>query len=176
MEKPGEIPNTVPSTESPQEFLEGFYQSSYFKDYFEKFFKDKTPDSDVTEEEKRDVFLNSEKAKSAFLDYAKKEKGLKYNPIFYSQEAQEKMNNYISSVKSAIKASREGSSPGDIITLDSLRSEYHTETADQLVKDGITPSHKLGRAFARLVLISKGLETFEQAVVPDIKRINSQFK
>jgi hypothetical protein len=55
-----------------------------------------------------------------------------------------------------------------VLALDGLRFKYHNEIAQSLVDDGVAPSRKIGRAIARLVLIDKGLDTAENAKLPDV--------
>lgn len=127
---------TVKTAEDPREFMEAFYESKFYKDAYEDFFKGKKLASDVTDEEKRQAFLESEKAKFALVDFGVFDTQLRYNPGMYPIGSQQALGIYIDSVGDMYKQMREQRTPEEVEALDSLRFAYHGVAAEQLVKDG----------------------------------------
>lgn len=163
---------------NPKLFLEKFYQSSFFTEAYEDFLKGKVLASDVTEEEKMKAFLESENAKFALMDYSCYEQPFTYDSTQYPPASQVALKTYIESVKYILQAPQKAEFPltaEEIENMDRLRFIYHQAVAEQLVKDNIVPSRKLGRALARLILVSLHLEKFDQARVPDIQKITQKY-
>jgi len=158
----------IPIVENPSEFMEGFFSSELYVKNFATFYEKKNLAPDVTEAEKQEAFLTSggDRVKYALLDYGKDEAHFKYNPQHYPPDVRAAINNYVDFVSDMGKMTREGE--GTVESLDETRRVYHTEAAEALAKAGIVPTHKLGRALARLVLIDKKMETFEDARTEDI--------
>jgi len=121
---------------------------------------------DVTEEEKKEVFWKSDDAKEALIRYAEEEEHFTYNPNQFSTAVQFAARTYIKSTEDFFKLYREGMDRETIRNLDSLRYSYHQTLAEQLFKDGYAPSIKIGRGLARLILIDKGLDTYDNAANP----------
>lgn len=168
-EKPSDKESQVES--DPKKFMDGFMKSRWYKDAYKDFFKGKEIDASATEKERRGAFLNDDKAKFALVDYGTKDVYLKYSPNFYGQKSRESINNYIGLVKDMARIIREGANDNQILIIDQQRYDYHETVGKHLVEDGIVPTEKLGRAFARLILIDKKLDTPTAAREPDINRI-----
>ncbi|OGE25805.1 hypothetical protein A3C32_03455 [Candidatus Daviesbacteria bacterium RIFCSPHIGHO2_02_FULL_41_14] len=164
-----------PSTDNPREFMDKFYESNIYLKAKQDFFIDKTLPDDVTDKEKQEAFEQSEDAKFAMVDFARKALTFKYNPDLFPAPSAHALSTYIESVKDMMKMSRSGVSSTEIESLDSLRSIYHNTAAQTLVEDKVVRSIKLGRSLARLVLVDKGLDTFENATKKDIDQIKRKF-
>jgi hypothetical protein len=160
----------IRTIEDPHQFIVAFRSSPRYTGGYEKFFEGKSPASDVTEEEKHRAFEESELAKTAILSFAQKDAHLSYKREFYDEETRKSVDEYIAATRDLFKMTRNGSRD-EIISADALRSGYHQSLAYTLTEKGITPNQKMGKAFARLILIDKGLDTFESAAVPDSDRI-----
>lgn len=159
-----------PIVEDPVKFMNDFEASDYFKTAYDKFFEGKKLAPDVTDQEKYNAFAENEVAKLALLDFAEKEERYHYDPSFFPKPVREALETYIAQTRDLIKMKRSGSRD-EIITTDLLRSSYHDQAAYALKDAGLVGSYRLGKAFARLVLISRGLETFERSRISDLERM-----
>jgi hypothetical protein len=163
---------TMPVVKNPLTFLAGFYQSEYYKKGYEQFFEGKKLASDVTEEEKMEAFLNTDKGKLALLEYGDNAVHLEYDPYQYPMEARKAIGNYIASVEELIKA--EAKEDQDTISgFAAVRDACHVVASRALVDCEIAPTEKVGRAISRLALIDKRLDTFQNAKMKDIDRVRS---
>jgi hypothetical protein len=181
---PGSTPEAVPElpfTDDPKFLMDSFRQSlQYTESYNERWAKLK-PSPETTEEEKRQIFEQTESAKGALIDFSKSNLKFKYNPQKYDPETHEAIETYIWTVNGLIKAV---SSPtGDremdkdiILSADQYRSVKHTELARMFVKNGFTSTVELGRVLARLILIDKGLDNFENASISDEERLRRMLR
>lgn len=89
----------IPTTDDPREFLSRFKQSRWHKDAYAVFFQGKRINPDVTDEEREEAFLESEKAKLALLDFAGRELRLTYNPTHYPPGSQKAIGDYVDTVR-----------------------------------------------------------------------------
>lgn len=156
----------------PFEYFDKWRSSSNYGEAINKYFVGKKLAGDVTEDEKKEVFEESYEAKKSMLDFSKREDGqFVYDSSKYPLDVAEKMGSYIDSVRYVMKRMGEGVDRDDVKQLDGYRSFVHGEVTQALIKAGIAPNVKMGRTFARLVLISKGLDTYETAGRKDVDRI-----
>lgn len=160
-----------PQISDPWELMSRFYESDRYKKAYSEFFEGKRLAEDVTEKEKEKVFLESSTAKEVFINFATKDVVFKYLFTRYSRDTQRAVSNYARQVKDSKKLDRTTMTGDQILTLGKLRRKHHVETGDALVKEGIAPTGKIGRAIASLILVEKGLESIGGIKVPDIKRI-----
>lgn len=165
----------LPMIEDPVEFITHFRESSWYQKAYEEFFKGKKLAPDATEREKTQAFLESEHAKYALVDFGTKEAHLRYNPDQYPLTSRHAINTYVASIEDVVKMTRGGATKEEIMSLDELRFHYHETAAQEMVKDGVVPTTKLGRALARLILIDKGLDTRDNAREPDVNRVYRKF-
>jgi len=181
IQETSEIAHTIPPAptppspdksvvEDPVRFMNDFEASDYFKTAYDKFFEGKKLAPDVTDQEKYNAFAENEVAKLALLDFAEKEETYVYNPSFFPQEVRQKLNDYIEQTRDLAKMMR-GATRDEIISTDLMRSIYHDKAAYALRDAGLVGSYRLGKAFARLVLISRGLDNFETSRVSDLERM-----
>lgn len=167
---------TKPIITNPQEFFEGFRNSGRYQQAFNAFYQGKNLPADVTEDEKRKVFEErSDGAKEALIEYAQHDTNFKYDPMsgFYSSEAVEALKDYVTQVRDTEKLYKKGGSKEDIQNFDLYRSRLHVVAATALTAQGITPNERLGKAFTRLVLIQNGLDTYQNALIPDKNRLQN---
>lgn len=152
-----ETPEVV--TENPKELITIFRNSKEYSNAFSTFYNGKNLASDVTQEEKREVFENQNETANTLLEFAKKHKvTFKYNPIFFPGEAQQAISDYEQSMRDMIKMHRINT-PGQIMQYDSYRFSCHNLAAASLTKANIAPSHNMGKAMVKLLMISKGLDS-----------------
>ena len=147
--------------------------SSVYGEAKKKFFEGKKLASDVTEKEKASVFEDGMGAKSSLLSFVRDgDFEFVYDPKMYSKEVHEDMANYVEIVKYIHEESKRGSVDRDKIeNFDIQRSMMHVKVSKTLVDDGVTPNMKMARTFARIILISKGLDTYESAGKRDVDRV-----
>jgi len=143
-----------------------FYQSESYKQAFDRFFEKKELAPDVTEEEKKAVFLNQEAGKYAFFDFVQKEQPYSYDDQNYPQDVREAVRDYIAIVKDIIYKERY-LDKDEILAFDRERSRRHDLLAKRFYEAGLVPSLKIGRAIGRLILIESKLDKWENAWVPD---------
>lgn len=153
--------NPQGSESDPVQFVGEFRLSLAYQRAFEQFFAGKELSNDTTEQEKIEAFERSTAAKDALIDYAEQERHFTYCPELLTHEARAKMEEYVSLVRSI--HSVPGLSRDEIEEMDRTRSLRHISIARQLVADSVVPNVLLGRVVARLVLISEGLETYNDA-------------
>ncbi len=156
--------------ENPRKFMSSFYSSEEFDEAYRDFFKGKRLTPDVTDEEKKQVFFESEKAKQALINFGMRIK-LKFSSDHYPQSVARVIDDYISAVKSLLNTEGRRISGDEMIELDQHRNQLHVQAASILASNEIVPSVKLGKVLCRLILIDEGLDTFDSARVPDILRI-----
>jgi hypothetical protein len=161
----------IPATADPVKFIHDFQESDYFKTAYDKFFAGKKLASGVTKAEKDEAFFENELARDAFIHFGEKEERFNYVSTFYSPEISELINCYIDQTKDTIKLVSSGGSQDDIINYDLLRTSYHDQVAKALADAKIVPSFRIGKAMARLILISRGLETFENSRESDLVKL-----
>lgn len=165
-----ELPQ-LPTTSDPKEFLDLFRNSKFYHQAYNEFFQGKKLAPDVTPSEKDQVFLESELAKYALIDFGTKEVRLTFDPRRYPEESQKAVDEYIEASKDMIKMIKAGASTDEIISVDQTKFHFHGLAAAQLVKDNIVPTARIGKALCGLILIDLGLETAEGAREPDVIRI-----
>lgn len=163
----------IPIEEDPKKYMQTFRSSATYSTGLAKFYEGKNLAPDVTETEKKDVFESGEFGKAALLDFAQHTLKFKYNPSQFNPEAREALDDYIATVRDFFKAYREGGQD-QIISADAYRTMVHNKAARVLADNGYTSGDKQGRTLARLVLIDKGLDTFENAGINDLERAKRQ--
>ena len=176
MPEDGEIQKRqeLPTLTDPRVFMQGFLKSKWHQEAYDRYFKDKSPKPTVSRERKEQVFLESDEAKFALVDYGTKEVHLKYNPEKFPPDSAETLSIYLDSVKDMLKLLRKPTTKEDLESADRTRFVFHNSAAMALAKEGVVPTEKLGRALARLILIDCHLDTSENARRPDIERIQRQ--
>lgn len=165
-----ELPQ-IPTTSNPKEFLDLFRNSKFYHQAYDEFFQGKKLAPDVTPPEKDQVFLESELAKHALIDFGTKELKLTFDPRRYPEESQKAISEYGQVAKDMTKMIKEGASTDEIISADQTKFHLHGLAATQLVKDNIVPTARIGKALCGLILIDLGLDTAEGAREPDVTRI-----
>lgn len=168
-----------PTVVNPHEFFQNFRQSPRYQKAFVSFYQGKTLAPDVTEKEKQEVFESrSDGAREVFIEYAQHDAHFRYDPStgFYPSAVIAALSDYVKHVQDTEKAFRKGATQDEIQNLDLLRSRYHTSAAEALTLKGIVPNERFGKAFARLVLIQNGLDTYKNALITDAARMQQQFK
>lgn len=156
---------------NPLSFMDSYRESMNYTLAFDAFFRGKTLADDVSLSEQIASFEASEACRYSFIDYAQSTGSFRFDEDFYSQGALEAIQAYITQVK----AIRDGQfTRGQLEDADIRRSVLHLIASQALKYDGIVPNDNLGRAMARLILIDKGLDTYESAKVATIKRVQRQ--
>ncbi len=180
MENTGDTPSApsqpkpeLQREDDPRKYMQAFQSSDAYTSAFERFYAGKALAPDVTESEKREVFESGESGKDALLDFAQNDLRFTYNPDKFDSETKEALGDYIATVKDYIKIIRSGSQD-EIISADIYRSTLHNKAAKILADNGYVSSDKLGRTLARIILIDKGLDTFENAGISDLQRLKRQ--
>lgn len=158
----------------PKVFMEGFLKSKWYQEAYDKYFKGKDLKPTISQEHKEQIFLESDDAKFALVDYGTKEAHLKYDPGKFPPDSAETLSIYIDSVRDMLKLLRKPTTREDLESADRMRFTFHNSAAQALTREGVVPSEKLGRALARLILIDLHLDTSENARRPDIERIQRQ--
>lgn len=171
---PAPLAPEKPKVSDPVRFMNDFEASDYFRRAYDAFFEGKKLAPDVTDEEKYEAFSENETAKLALLDFAEKKETYVYDPSFFPQDIKDALNDYVEQTKDLGKMMREASRD-EIISTDLLRASYHDSAAYALKDAGFVGSYRLGKAFARLVLISHGLDHFESARQNDMERLKRFF-
>lgn len=145
----------------PVLFMQGFRHSAAYLSAFDLFFAGKQLSADATEHEKIEAFERSTSARNALIDYAEHSRQFSYCPDLFTAAARERMADYVSLVSQI--QSRNSPAPDEIEEMDRARTACHLKVAQQLVADRVAPNVLLGRVLARLVLISEGLESYQDA-------------
>ncbi len=163
--------------DNPRELLGLYRQSPAYHEAYVGFFAEKKLTDDVTDEEKKEAFEGSDRAKGAFIDFAQQVGGLSYNSDFYSERAQKSLRAYLAMIQDYMKFNRSGDrefNQSNLIALDTMRVAYHYEASGILMEDKVVPNIKLGKALVSLIAISSGLETYELARQDDLTRVRRQ--
>ncbi len=178
--EPGDTPRApsqpkaeIPKEDNPRKYIQTFQSSAAYTSAFDRFYEGKKLAPDVTELEKREAFEGGESGKEALLDFAQHTLKFSYNPEKFDQETSNSLNEYIATVRDFFKIYRNGTQD-EIMGADNYRSVMHNRAAKTLSDNGYVSSDKLGRTLARIILIEKGLDTFENASVSDIERVRKQ--
>lgn len=170
------IKNDPEKIKDPKAYLDSFKDSEHYKIAFSAFYDGKNLAPDVTEEEKVEVFENSEAARLSLILYAQdNNKILEYSPDMYSQQFNEKFRDYYYTMRDMVKGNFPNSQEA-IIALDDIRSTYHTEAAKELVSQGLAPSVKIARGMIELMIIEKGLESFAGAKTSESEKLRQQIR
>jgi len=182
-------------TSSPEVYIDRFLKSDLFlkgrhndvmgshdlrgyNDFIEEL---KTRKVDASNEEIMRVFLDMNETKLLFLHFAKYELMFEYDKQAFCEdnntvcrefgeyEALIKNNNSerarldLNSLPVEIRKTR-------IVEMDAERQYRHNQTLNALFDGGYVPSKMIGRAMARIMLISEGLDTFERALSDEENR------
>lgn len=171
----------LPSIDDPKIFMDSFRQSETYNLAYRERMSRLNPSSQVTEEDLKQAFEQSETAKGALLEFSKNNLRLKYNPERYDAETHEAIETYIWTVRGLMKAisSQSGDREMDkdaILSADQYRSVKHTEVARIFQKNGYTGSVELGRVLARLILIDKNLDNYDNASISDEERLRRMMR
>ncbi len=148
----------------PNELFNLWRRSDYYREKREGFFL-----GGVTEEEKQRAFEDSYEAKVSLLDMCETEVEFRYESGQYSRRVNKAVDEYVESAEDLRKMVREGGGE-EIRFADGERSKCHNELAKALEREGLVPNKKIGRTFGRLILISKGLDFFDDARRSDYER------
>lgn len=148
---------------NPRQFMAGFRASPIYAAAYTRFFAGKKPAGDVTEAERREAFEGSEAAKLALIDYADSTVRLAFDPAAYAATTSASLEDYCGYVAYTFERMRAGADRAELEMMDMERSSRHSRAAQALLAEGIVPNELLGRAFARLVLVDRGLDTYASA-------------
>lgn len=151
-------------------YFNSFRNSPDYQEASSKFFEGKVLAEDVTEEEKKEVFERSESTKLVMISFAEKGNSLVYNPRNHSFDTQESVQNYLNHVRDFKLRVRKGATPEEIQNLDTQRTQFHNRLATNFIEKGYAPNLRMGRALGRLILVTEGIETLQEARVPDIEK------
>lgn len=166
----------------PNAFLEGFKGSSYYRDAFNEFYKGKNispEEMESDQEELEELFEGGDSARRSLILYSEETKQiLKYNPDKYSEGFKEHFKEYEGMMKD-IKKGRVGNYNGSldkdsIIAMEYIRSNLHNSSAREIVKQGLTKSNKIARGLIELMVIEKGLDTFENSQISESDKLRFQ--
>ncbi len=143
--------------------VEGGVEIEGFKDYLKR-----TKLIEATEEEKRQIYLDGDSAKQLLLYFDRDHLRLQFDTSKYTREILDKIDAYRNAVQFALDVSNypKGSIQDNQMAIqeaDRKRSIAHNELAEALKNAGIVPSSRLGRMFARLLLIDMRVDTFDGA-------------
>ena len=127
------------------------------------------------------VFLGMNEAKLLLLHFAKYELMFEYDENAFSKDNNRvcrEFDRYKAIVKKIASHRTEvelGSLPVDvkrvkIVEMDAERQFRHVQVLNALYDGGYVPSKMIGRAMARIMLISEGLDTFERAQYDEEQR------
>ncbi len=153
-----------PVEDDPRRFLTTFRGSSSYQTAFEHFFRDKRLTGDVTEHEKREAFEQSDVAKVALVEYARREQPFSFSPSSFADDTARAILDYAAHVRHIRQRMAERPDAEEIGAMDWTRSLYHVRAAEAMVREGIAPNVKLGRTLARLILVDLHLDTYESAL------------
>jgi len=166
-----QVEEVLPSLETsdPSELLSGFRSSEGYKTEYDRFFQGKQLAGDVTEEDKRMAFEGDETARKVLLNYAK-DTGVtfRYDGHQYSQEFQNRFNEYIGCLKDYMKSRFPDAE--SLKTFDWLRGSSHDAAARVLAEELGVPV-RLSRGIVQLIAIGKNLETFDKAGQDERRRL-----
>ena len=99
-------------------------------------------------------------------DFARDDLMLVYSPDNYSDV----VNGLYGEYKAIVRETRKFLDQDSRIQLDESRSVLHNDLAKRLLHEEIVPSVQLGRAMARLWLISEGLDSFNAFENDELRR------
>lgn len=168
----------IKETSDPKEFMDAFMVSDKFLNGIHKRDREnldgwndyikKTSAANATKEEKKQVYLESDAAKQLLLYFDKEDMRLRYDPAKYPPEIIEKIDSYADAVQLSqdvadYPVGTTAENQAAIIEADRRRNNSHNDLARTLCEAGIVASDRLGRMYARLILIDKGLDTFDGA-------------
>lgn len=163
-----ESSSETPSTSDPKVFFDEYTKSPEYQEAYASFFKDKDISPTVSDEAKTNAFNDSENVASAMVDFYEEKLRLSYSSDQYSKEVIDAIDLYFNTIRNIKKSAKW--ERDELQTLDIMRSMFHTKAAEQLVKDGMVPSEKIGRQMMRLLSVSSGLEELGTAKIPDAER------
>jgi len=154
----------------PRELFGRFQRSTRYREAFDAFYHGKRVAEDVTHEERRRAFEDSEKAKAALVAFARTEVAFVYAREDYAPASRAAIDDYIGAVRrqqGEIGArSSAGAGRETLEALDAERTRRHVELADTLVENREVPNRLMGRTLGRLILIDRGLDSVEGALEP----------
>lgn len=145
-------------TTDPALFLNRFGQSATYQEAYDGFFVGKNPAA--AHEMWVKAFLESRNAADALLDYYSQTGEYQFDTTQVPELSAQALLEYCEYVKElrSKKAGRDTMLEDDV-----RRSILHLNAAKALVEEKITPSIRLGRMLARIVLVEKGIETIDDA-------------
>lgn len=140
---------------NPQLFVRGFLNSEMYEGAFKAYFEEKDISSDVTQEEMQEVFLTSQEAGLALVDYGQKNTQFHYDPAQFTDEENELIHAYMQKI-----VVRDYQDPDEIRKYERERTRAHKELAEKLT-EGKVPNTRMGLILARLIIIDRGLDTYD---------------
>ena len=152
-----------PVLTDPRRLFAGFRASTIYGAAWNRFFHARPLAGDVTEAEQRAAFEQSDAAKLALIDYVQLQVSFGYDPTCYAPSTAAAIDTYIAHVEHLRTRMAERVDRDEIMEMDRTRSIYHLCAAQAMLDEGIAPSIKLGRTLARLILVHRGIETYEDA-------------
>ncbi len=134
--------------------------------------------SDVTDDEIRNAYLDSDDAKLLMLNFAQTSCHFKWEPSQCSKEvnlAYMRYSNFLrkmQSYKHSISLHEESDLDRRerILDDDIQRQVLHSATAKVLQDEHLAPSYRLARAFARIMLIGDNLDTYDGVQLDETER------
>ena len=157
--------------ENPIEFLSVFYKSEFYQKEFDDFYRAKNINKqEITHEELVEVFERTDVARRSLVSFSQENTViLKYSPDMYSEKFKSNFRDYLGIIKDITNP--HVVNPENVISLDNMRSDYHSNCAQALVEQGITKSNKIARGLVQLMIIEKGFDTFSNAQVDELSRL-----
>ena len=149
------------STSDVKHFVEEFKKSAIYEEGFTNYYQDKKLHDDVSEEDKNEVFLSSNEAVSAIVDFNTKSLNLKYDPDSLPSDSRNAVEKYIHIVDSQLSVTTRDQIAG----LDTLRTMAHNDTATALIEDKLCNHFDIAKAVARLILVDLDLESNENVKI-----------
>lgn len=140
---------------NPRLFVQGFLDSEMYKGAFNAYFEEKNISSDVTQEEMQDVFLKSQEAGLALVDYGQKNTQFRYDPAQFTDEENGLIHAYMQKV-----VVRDNQDPDEIRKYERERTRAHKELAEKLT-EGKVPNTRMGLILARFIIIDRGFDTYD---------------
>jgi hypothetical protein len=146
----------------PRHLFDAFRSSATYRAAWKQYFDGRRLADDVTLDEQRAAFEQSDAAKLALIAFVERDQPIHHDPASFGV-AHTAIQRYVEHVRFVQDRMLERPERDEIVTLDNTRSRYHIEAAQAMIDNGYAPTLKLGRTLARLVLVDLGIETFEDA-------------
>ncbi|MBI2595503.1 hypothetical protein HYW46_02075 [Candidatus Daviesbacteria bacterium] len=149
---------------NPRQYFSGFLGSSEFlQKKAERLEQVRLRNPNLDEEDTQDAtnaYLRTDEVKDLFWQYFR-QNPFKYDPVFFSQDFNFKLNGYFTELKkirSKERLMRGPQSPDEMMEQDELRSAKHTVASQQLLEDGMAPNFTLARLLVHMITVTEDLD------------------